>query len=63
MCLFACMSLCDSGQGDNRLISRGDRVRWGCLGETQGGRGRGGGIEGQVVGEGVEGVEGKGITG
>ena len=54
MLCFVCLSLCDSGQGDNRLVFRGAGVWWGSLGRGGGGGSRniwriseGGGVSGR----------------
>ena len=41
MC-FVCLSLFDSGYGDNRLVFRGVRLWWGARGRRRGARGTGG---------------------
>ena len=61
MCLV-CLSLCDSGQGDNRFVFRGVRVMWSRKGRGGGG-GEGGWLEGEVVVEGGRGSWGKGDGG
>ena len=59
MC-FVCLSLYDSGQGDNRLVFRGAKALWGSWGKVGGG-GWGGGGEGEVFGGQVrEGVRRRG---